>query len=562
MSFDTKKGRQTVEVELLENGDFEQGKAHWSTEVGATTGSERSDSVVEWTDEARSGRALHLSGDGRTTRWRSVQSAPIAVEPGATLHLSGWVRAAGLRTEGNQFPNQYLGVIATEGSERTWLPVRAVETRDAPWTALERILVVPEEVTEIRVIAFLSTTGHLWIDDVSLTVTDPIPWGVATSPRFVFHALPSAPIDAEDRAAIERQFSWTEEQLGLTYAGPPIDFYRYPDAAFKGLVTGKTGNAHFDGKAIHTLWSRDSHEMVHLLASQLGDPHGALLGEGLAVALSRSWQGLPTDDWLRRYRQTSDLPGLGALIDRWESVDEQLSYPMAGSFVSSLIQRRGMQAFLELYAAEGRVRERLDRAYRVPLSDLEADWHAGFDRVPGKPPAGLPTAFPELLGARLVRDVAPNASATVFAGDAVRVGGTIVAFDGLAPGSHVVQGASIEVVAPPPIEIEVIDLAPGPTGVRVIRTVDGQPAVDHTASRTLDGLERQPAGDWRWVSRWDSPEATPILRIAIYRLPPGATLGATSRPLLTRTTDERVEAAEITWVPPYGRVRTWLVYDP
>jgi hypothetical protein len=483
--------------ELLTNGDFERGRAAWSIAEGATTGSGGTESTVDWKAPGRAGRGLRLSGDGATTTWRSVRSAAIAVTPGSTLSLTGWVHTADLHQEGRQYENQYIGLWFGDAEYR----VRPAPDATEGWVPLERIAVVPPGVTEVHVVAFLSVTGAMWLDDLSLVERAPITWDTVQTEHFAFHTLPGAPISDADRAAVEARFTAAESALGHRYAGPILDFYRYPDRELKGALTGDSGNAHFDGHAIHTLWPRDAHEIVHAIAAEIGDPHSPLLGEGLAVALSGSWQGMPVDAWVRRYHRTSLLPGIGALVDDFDSVEERVAYPVAGSFVASLISRRGMQVFLGMYAADGRIRERLSTTYRVPLSDLEADWVRSLDAVDPPPPA-VPTGFPELLGLHLVVDLPvvfspgacgpPGPAVPVFASTAIRLAGApadvhwqigaltgsgpLITTTGLPPGPHQLcataghtsAALALEVAPAPRTEITVEDIGKGDQPFRSI----------------------------------------------------------------------------------------------
>jgi hypothetical protein len=101
------------------------------------------------------------------------------------------------------------------------------------------------------------------------------------------------------------------------------------------------------------------HEIVHLVAAQLGDP-GPFFQEGLAVALSGSkWRGqalsghrLPAS--LRRQK-------ISTLAARFETLPPEVAYPAAGSFVVlpdqvvRRVPRRGVLSRLRpLRSAEGR----------------------------------------------------------------------------------------------------------------------------------------------------------------------------------------------------------------
>ena len=111
--------------------------------------------------------------------------------------------------------------------------------------------------------------------------------------------------DAVDTEWQEAYHEWAVAALQVTITRP-ITYNKYLSRVHMGDVTGTyntNGYARADESAfeIHTLWSRDNHEVVHLYSSAFGRTV-ALFSEGLAVAFQINapagetvpkWSGTP-----------------------------------------------------------------------------------------------------------------------------------------------------------------------------------------------------------------------------------------------------------------------------
>jgi hypothetical protein len=91
----------------------------------------------------------------------------------------------------------------------------------------------------------------------------------AETEHYVFHAAVG---DAIDTAWQEAYHAWAIARLGVQ-PGRKIGYYKYTSRQDMGDHTGKYGtNGYADVTAleIHTLWSTDNHEVVHLFVSLVG----------------------------------------------------------------------------------------------------------------------------------------------------------------------------------------------------------------------------------------------------------------------------------------------------
>src|SRR6185295_9666247 len=175
-----------------------------------------------------------------------------------------------------------------------------------PWTDVGRRIELPPETTRVTVGLFLDAPGTAWFDDVRLEVTPPPAWTERADGHYLYRTLPGDEVPAEARAFDEESYRRVADYLGVP--GPAVvTYWKYPDLAAKEELSGRAGNAHREGQAIHSIFATDRHEIVHVLADAWGDPP-ALLGEGLAVYLSGGWQGRPVKAY------AAELMGKGAWV--------------------------------------------------------------------------------------------------------------------------------------------------------------------------------------------------------------------------------------------------------
>lgn len=377
--------------DLLVDPSFETGPpgegAPWRVDIGAQQGDGPA-SEVAW-DEALAAEgccSLRLSGKAKTAVWRSVDSVPVPVEPGVRYTLSGQLRAEEVRREGRQFSNANLALLFRDARGEVvrvgGYPVVGSDlvTGSTDWRRVQASAVAPEGAATVEALVFLSMSGTLWADDLRLEEVAPPDWIVEAGPRHRFHYLAEAPLSAEDQgrnlAILEAMEDRLETELPVV-----VDFFRYPDNATKGRHTGMAGNAHVTGdRQLHTVWSVDDHEIVHLITRTWGPSGSALLGEGIAVWLSEDWQGEPVHDVARRLLAEGELPGLADLVSTgsFRTLDDLVTYPAAGSFVGWFLEEQGLEAFRRAYLADGAedTAARLEAESGLSLPALEARWRA------------------------------------------------------------------------------------------------------------------------------------------------------------------------------------------
>jgi hypothetical protein len=172
----------------------------------------------------------------------------------------------------------------------------------------------------------------------------------AQSPHFLFYTRHGEPIDVHE---VESSLSRVQQLLGQKLPGR-AEYYRYGTPQEVAANVGEyASGVTFGGlRQIHTTRRCHLHEIVHLVAAQLGDP-GAFFNEGLAIAL-----GSLQDGGLRVPRRVR-LPGrlrkltMSALAARFDTLEPEVAYPLAGSFVGYLVRTHGVPRVAAFFRASG-----------------------------------------------------------------------------------------------------------------------------------------------------------------------------------------------------------------
>jgi hypothetical protein len=185
----------------------------------------------------------------------------------------------------------------------------------------------------------------------------------AQTTHFAFYTKGNRPVDASKSEAYVTRL---EKLLGCTVTGR-AEYYRYgsPEEIAAGTGTYAQGLTFAKAGQIHSTQDFHAHEIVHLVAGQLGDP-GVFFQEGLAVALGNDakWRGQAVDKVAKAYLHNSKL---SELIKGFDRLDPEVAYPLAGSFVSRLVRVHGIESVAAFFRAAG-----------APGADREAAFAMAF----------------------------------------------------------------------------------------------------------------------------------------------------------------------------------------
>lgn len=169
----------------------------------------------------------------------------------------------------------------------------------------------------------------------------------AQTEHFSFYSRGNQKIDAQKS---ERYLAEIQGLLGQRVSGR-AEYYRYETAQELAAGTGTYAEGVTFARAgeIHSTQDFHAHEIVHLVAGQMGNP-GAFFHEGLAVALGNRgrWRG---QDVHKLAREAARRGRVSTLVAGFARLDTDTAYPVAGSFVSSLIARHGIEKVSEFFRA-------------------------------------------------------------------------------------------------------------------------------------------------------------------------------------------------------------------
>jgi hypothetical protein len=169
----------------------------------------------------------------------------------------------------------------------------------------------------------------------------------AESLNFAFFSRGDARVDVRKS---EAQLARVESALGQRVAGR-VDYYVHERPEDVAATTGRyAGGLTFPELGqMHSTASSQEHEIVHVVAHQLGNP-GPFFQEGLAVALGDHgrWMSQPVDKVARKVAPNTPIE---ALIAGFDAADPQEGYAVAGSFVSFLIKAHGLPQVSDFFRA-------------------------------------------------------------------------------------------------------------------------------------------------------------------------------------------------------------------
>ncbi len=167
------------------------------------------------------------------------------------------------------------------------------------------------------------------------------------SERLIVYSRPRSHVDM---TRLERSLSRVEQLLGQRLAGR-LEYYQYDSREEVAFATGQyaDGVTYTDLGQVHAIPRVSDHEIVHAVASQMGNP-GNFFQEGLAVALADGgkWWGQPVD---KAAKKLVGKANLSAFMANFNSAEPGEGYFVAGSFVSWLIKNYGIARVGEFFRA-------------------------------------------------------------------------------------------------------------------------------------------------------------------------------------------------------------------
>lgn len=97
------------------------------------------------------------------------------------------------------------------------------------------------------------------------------------------------------------------------------------------------------------------HEDAHIFSYQIAIPESAFLKEGFAMYFDESYHGRNNNEIAKEWLKSKESFSITSLIDNdvFLQFPEEIAYPLAGAFTAWIIQKYGIQKYLEVYRNKG-----------------------------------------------------------------------------------------------------------------------------------------------------------------------------------------------------------------
>ena len=94
-----------------------------------------------------------------------------------------------------------------------------------------------------------------------------------------------------------------------------------------------------------------AHEDTHLISFLINFPESDFIVEGLAMYSDGLWWGVSNEEWAAFYKAKRPDLSISMLLDNdsFADVGCQITYPVAGAFTRYLIDRFGIEKYIQLY---------------------------------------------------------------------------------------------------------------------------------------------------------------------------------------------------------------------
>lgn len=152
---------------------------------------------------------------------------------------------------------------------------------------------------------------------------------------------------------------------------------------YNGYAVYENGKANIYCVYNETVDATGYHEITHIIADCYNDIKSAALAEGLAVYMDKLWWSIPNELCVRLFKENGKYVSVDSMIDTFSNelndpfykLNSNYSYPIMGAFVGFLIEVKGIELFLQLYAhTETDWKNEFIRVYGKPLSKLEEEF--------------------------------------------------------------------------------------------------------------------------------------------------------------------------------------------
>jgi hypothetical protein len=381
-----------IGVNLVENGSFEGWRGDmpigWKLELIEGEANNPMYFGRSMEEKNTGSCSYYMRGAYNTDGWY-VLTQRIPIIPYNHITFSAAMMSKGLRAlKGMQrLANVFLRFLDEDGNRlpnaRPYGDVRLNPLSGTTnWSKSSETVRAPDNAYFVEIGLASTMTGWIYFDDIEVVMEEPIPWKIKKSKYVDYYYLDEKPLPDE---AIEKETKLIEsyaKRLGVDIIGKMKYFY-YPDEeSLKRILGGKTGHqrALWDRRELHTTEPYEDHIVVHLLLIKFGYPPFGL-GEGIVYFLIGNLRGNEIHLSAKYHLVQLKIPPLYKMLNT-EDIDPVLmdiALPAWVSFSTYLIDKYGMESFMELYKRSDAVTDEGD--FNVIFKDIYGEDFPVVDRA-------------------------------------------------------------------------------------------------------------------------------------------------------------------------------------
>ncbi len=391
-SKDEEKLDVPIGVNLVENGSFEGWRGDmpigWELELVEGDGENPLYFGKSMEEKNTGSCSYYMRGLYNTESWYVlVQRIPI--NPDSRIRFSAVMMSKDLKAVHDQDRRAHVFLRYLDKDGKRMPNARAYgDLRLSPrsgtthWSRSSQSSRAPDNAHYVEIGLVNTMSGWIYFDDVELVVEEPIPWKTKETEYVKYYYLEEKPLPKD---AMERETELIEDyakRLGVDIEGK-IKYYYYPDEeSLKKILGVRKGHqrALWDRRELHTTEPFEDHIVVHLLLIKNGyPPYG--LGEGIVYYLMGNLLGNDIHLSAKYHLVQLKIPPLYKMLDTDDIGPElmEVAMPAWVSFCTYLIDKYGMESFMELYRRSDAVTEEGD--FNIIFKDIYGEDFPVVDRA-------------------------------------------------------------------------------------------------------------------------------------------------------------------------------------
>lgn len=116
------------------------------------------------------------------------------------------------------------------------------------------------------------------------------------------------------------------------------------------------------------------HEDTHIISFIINMPKSSFIVEGLAMYFDEKWWGIDNEIWSAYYKEENTELSIEKLFDNdhFESLNCEITYPLAGAFTKYLIDKFGITKYIDLYKVKDDIKNNdFKRIFNYEIYELE-----------------------------------------------------------------------------------------------------------------------------------------------------------------------------------------------